>query len=77
MVEHWFYHRRHNPFENIFCDILEKISAKGWTCCVCIGPQHGDPKQEIERLDRYLWTYKQNSFLPHGRDDEPASDEHP
>ena len=28
-------------------------------------------------MDDYLWAYKDDSFLPHGRDDEPMAEQQP
>ena len=35
------------------------------------------PENRAAELDRFLWTYKDTSFLPHGRDDEPQADQQP
>ena len=34
-------------------------------------------EERLPELDNYLWTYREDSFLPHGRDDEPQADQHP
>ncbi|MBL4766244.1 MAG: DNA polymerase III subunit chi [Rhodobacteraceae bacterium] len=77
MVEHWFYHLEQSALDQILPDILEKTHAKGWRAIVKIGPLLGDPKDELTRLDEFLWTYKKDSFLPHGRDDEPMAGNQP
>ena len=77
MVEHWFYHMQQSPLEQVLPDILEKTYAKGWKTIVKIGDLRGDPAAEMARLDEYLWNYRKDSFLPHGRDDEPLSEFHP
>ncbi len=77
MAEHWFYHLQQSPLEQVLPDILEKTYAKGWQALVKIGPLLGDANQELGRLDKFLWTYKKDGFLPHGRDDEPLADEQP
>jgi len=35
------------------------------------------PEAQLKEMDDYLWTYKDDSFLPHGRDDEPMADQQP
>lgn len=76
-VEHWFYHLQQSNLEAVLPDILEKTLAKGWRTLVKIGPSNGAADSEMARLDKFLWTYKQDGFLPHGRDDEPMADAHP
>lgn len=76
-VEHWFYHLQQSALEAVLPDILEKTQAKGWRVLVKVGPCNGDAEAEMLRLDKFLWTYKQDAFLPHGRDDEPQADAHP
>ncbi len=77
MVEHWFYHLEQSSLEQILPDILEKTAAKKWRALVKIGPLLGEEKAELKRLDEHLWSYKNGSFLPHGRDDEPLAEHHP
>ena len=76
-VEHWFYHLQQTSLEAVLPDILEKTLAKGWRTLVKIGSTNGTARDEMVRLDKFLWTYKQDSFLPHGRDDEPMAEGHP
>lgn len=77
MVEHWFYHMQQSPLEQVLPDILEKTYVKGWKTAVKIGDLNGDAKSELKRLDEFLWMYRKDSFLPHGREDEPQADMHP
>jgi len=77
MVEHWFYHMQQSPLEQVLPDILEKTYAKGWKTAVKIGDLNGPAQSELKRLDEYLWIYRKDSFLPHGREDEPLSDSQP
>jgi len=66
-----------SPLEQVLPDILEKTNAKGWRSLVKIGALNGDPDAEMRRLDEFLWTYRKDAFLPHGRDDEPLADQQP
>ena len=77
MTEFWFYHMQQSPLEQVLPDILEKTTAKGWRSVAKIGPLRGDETAEMKRLDEFLWTYRKDAFLPHGRDDEPLADRHP
>ena len=80
-VEHWFYHLQQSTLEAVLPDILEKTRAKNWRVLLKIGPcldeGAGEPETEMARLDKFLWTYKQDAFLPHGRDDEPLAEHQP
>lgn len=77
MVEHWFYHMQQSPLEQVLPEILEKTYAKGWKTAVKVGDLNGAPQSELERIDEFLWVYRKDSFLPHGREDEPLSDQQP
>ncbi len=77
MVAYWFYHLEHSSLEAILPDILEKIRQRGWRALLKVGSCHGSAQAEAARIDTYLWTYRQNSFLPHGRDDQPFADRQP
>jgi DNA polymerase-3 subunit chi len=52
--------------------LLEKTLAKGWRALV----RSGDPNR-LEALDQTLWTWRDDSFLPHGRSDQPDADRQP
>jgi len=56
-----FYHLLSTPLEAVLPDLLEKSLAKGWTAVVQTG--HA---ARLEVLNNALWTYKEESFLPHG-----------
>ena len=76
-TEHWFYHLEQSSLEQILPDILGKTYAKGWRALVKVGPLLGVPNVQLKRFDDYLWTFRKDSFLPHGRDDEPMAEHHP
>jgi len=52
--------------------LLEKSLANDWR----VRLQFNDARAMAE-MDRYLWVYKDDSFLPHGTDDKPGADAHP
>ncbi len=76
-MEYWFYHLQQSTLEAVLPDILEKTLAKNWRTLVKIGPSNGAAEAELQRLDKFLWTYRQNAFLPHGRDNEPLAEAQP
>ncbi len=71
MAEYWFYHLESSTLEGVLPGLLEKTRERGWTSLVKV------PENRLAELDDYLWTYKDDGFLPHGRDDEPLSDNQP
>jgi len=70
-MEYWFYHLESSSVEGILPGLLEKTRQKGWRALVKL------PEAQLKEIDEYLWTYKDDSFLPHGRDDEPMSEQQP
>ena len=68
MTEHWFYHLEHATVESVLPMLLEKSLEKGWRCLVKTTPD------TLQYFDEFLWSFKDDSFLPHGRDDEPLAD---
>ncbi len=60
MAEALFYHLTAHPLERALPDLLERTLAKGWRAVVRCGGA-----ERMEALDRHLWTYRDESFLPH------------
>ena len=67
MTEVLFYHLHRRAVETILPQLLEKSLERGWRVIVQAGSA-----ERIEALDAHLWTYRDDSFLPHGT----ASDTH-
>ena len=67
-----FYHLTSNPLEQAAPQILEKCFERGWKAVV----RTGSPER-AEALNRMLWTYREDSFLPHGGSGDPAPDHQP
>ena len=70
--EVWFYHLERSPLEAVLPELLEKTLGRGWKALV----RGGDPRR-IEALDQHLWTYREDSFLPHGLAEEPLAAHQP
>ncbi len=70
-MEYWFYHLEASTVEGVLPGLLEKTRQKGWRALVKL------PQAQLSDMDDYLWTYKDDSFLPHGRDDEPMAEQNP
>jgi DNA polymerase IIIc chi subunit len=61
MTEILFYHLEGQKLEGVLLPLLEKSLARGWRVVV-----HGDAEDRIDAFDAHLWTYSDDSFLPHG-----------
>ena len=61
MTELLFYHLHRQPIEKVLPALLEKSLARGWRAIV-----QASSDERIEALDAYLWTYRDDGFLPHG-----------
>ena len=72
MTEVWFYHLERTGLDQALPDLLEKTLAKGWRAVV-----RAASPAEVERLDGWLWSYRDDSFLPHGPAAEPAASRQP
>jgi DNA polymerase III subunit chi len=70
--EVWFYHLQRSPLEAVLPVLLERCMERGWRSLVLCGSQ-----ERMEALDALLWTYREDSFLPHGRDSDPRAAQHP
>ncbi|WP_404404340.1 DNA polymerase III subunit chi [Pelagibacterium halotolerans] len=61
MTELLFYHLEARPLETVLPALLEKTLQRGWRAVVEVGST-----ERLEALDAALWTYADDSFLPHG-----------
>jgi len=60
MTEVLFYHLQNMTVENVLPPLLEKSLERGWRVVV----QSTSPER-ADALDAHLWTYRDDSFLPH------------
>lgn len=72
MTEVWFYHLERSGLEQVLPELLEKTLARGWRALV-----RAAGAERIEHLDGWLWSYRDESFLPHAPDDEPQAERQP
>ncbi|MEO0329527.1 MAG: DNA polymerase III subunit chi [Pseudomonadota bacterium] len=61
MSEILFYHLTQTSLEHVLPGLIEKSLAKNWRVIV-----HCGSKERVEAIDALLWTYREDSFLPHG-----------
>jgi len=70
--EVWFYHLERSSLDQVLPDLLDKTLKKGWRAVV------RTPGQErLDHLDGWLWSFRDESFLPHGLADEPFAEHQP
>lgn len=60
-MELWFYHLERSAAEDVLPGLLEKSLERGWRAHV----RFTDPAR-LKVWDQLLWTYRPESFLPHG-----------
>ena len=60
MTEILFYHLENHPLERVLPVLVEKSLERGWKVVVETGSE-----ERAEALDLLLWTYRDDSFLPH------------
>lgn len=61
MTEVLFYHLIRRRVEDVLPQLLERSLERGWRVVV-----QSSSEERIEALDAHLWTYRDDSFLPHG-----------
>lgn len=72
MTEVLFYHLERQPLERVLPSLVERTVARGWRAVVQAGSD-----ERVEALDGLLWTYTDDSFLPHGTKKDGNSAEQP
>ncbi|MGE0045152.1 MAG: DNA polymerase III subunit chi [Hyphomonadaceae bacterium] len=66
-MELWFYHLEKSELEKALPPLLEKCLQRGWRALV-----RGGEAERLAQLDDALWTWRDDSFLAHARDDQHA-----
>lgn len=72
MTEILFYHLQGMTLDNVLPPLLEKSLERGWRVAVQVGSE-----ERADALDGHLWTYREDSFLPHGTWREADAADHP
>jgi DNA polymerase-3 subunit chi len=70
VTEILFYHLQQKKLERVLPALLEKSLERGWRVIV-----QAASEERVEALDAHLWTYRDDTFLPHGtwRESEAAA----
>jgi DNA polymerase-3 subunit chi len=72
MTEILFYHLYRQPLERVLPTLLEKSLERGWRVVV-----QAASEERVEALDAHLWTFRDESFLPHGTARDAEAREQP
>jgi DNA polymerase-3 subunit chi len=70
--EVWFYHLERTGLDQALPELLEKTLARGWKAIV-----RTRAAERVEHLDGWLWSYRDESFLPHAPASEPGAARQP
>lgn len=62
MAEFWFYQLERSDLEKALPPLLEKCLQRGWRAIV-----RGGSAERLDALDAVLWTFRDDSFVPHAR----------
>ncbi|WP_312733543.1 DNA polymerase III subunit chi [Brevundimonas sp.] len=70
--EIWFYHLERSTLDQVLPTLLEKTLERGWRALIKSAHSH-----RLDAIDETLWTFRDESFLPHGRADQPHAERQP
>ena len=60
-TEVYFYHLERGTLDDVLPNLLERSLKRGWRAAVQTASE-----ERVQALDTLLWTYGEESFLPHG-----------
>lgn len=72
MMEILIYQLQRQPLERVLPALIEKSVERGWRVIV-----QAASEERLEALDAQLWTFRDDSFLPHGTWQEAEASEQP
>ncbi|MDX3927257.1 MAG: DNA polymerase III subunit chi [Shinella sp.] len=72
MSEILFYHLTESKLEDALPPLLDKSLERGWRVVVQTGTA-----ERRDALDTHLWTWREESFLPHGTDEQDHQADQP
>lgn len=64
-MQYWFYHLERTSAVSALVPLLEKCLANDWACLI-----RAQNLETLKELDKSLWTFKENSWLPHAIEGE-------
>jgi len=72
VTEVYFYHLEVRSLEQVLPTLLERSLKRGWRAAV-----QAASEERVEALNTWLWTYRDESFLPHGTVRDGRASSHP
>jgi DNA polymerase III subunit chi len=72
MTEILFYQLKGQTLEQVLPGLLQRSLDRGWRVVVQASSQ-----ERVEALDAHLWTWRDDTFLPHGTSRDSEAAEHP
>jgi len=70
--EIWFYHLERSTLDQVLPELLDRTLQRGWRALVRVGDAG-----RLADLDERLWTWRDESFLAHGRTGDPHEHRQP
>ena len=71
-TEVYFYHLETRSLDEVLPTLLELSLKRGWRAAV-----QAASEERVEALGTLLWTYREESFLPHGTARDGRASSHP
>jgi DNA polymerase III subunit chi len=72
LTEIFFYHLERRTLEDVLPTLLLRSVEKGWRAAV-----QATSEERVEALDSLLWSFSEESFLPHGTAKDGQASEQP
>ncbi|HUE62932.1 MAG TPA: DNA polymerase III subunit chi [Rhizomicrobium sp.] len=72
MTETLFYHLERRSLEDVLPGLVQKSLQRGWRALI-----RTDSSERSDALDTLLWTYDDQSFLPHAQSGDGDSSRQP
>ncbi len=67
-----FYHLEQRSLEGVLPTLVERTLERGWRAVIQAGSD-----ERVSALDALLWTYRDDSFLPHATGSDGPADKQP
>lgn len=67
-----FYHLQRQPLDRVLPSLVERTLERGWRAVIQAGTE-----ERLDAIDALLWTWKDESFLPHGSRKDGNADHQP
>ena len=72
ITEIYFYHLERRSLDEVLPTLLELSLKRGWRAAV-----QAASEERVEAINTLLWTYREESFLPHGTARDGRASSHP